>query len=220
MAEADSSSVDSDYAEILVVRHGETVWNADGRIQGTLDVELNDAGRQQAAALGDRLSKDPKISLVYSSDLSRAYETAQIIASRCGGLKVVTDPDLRERHKGVLQGLAYHEIPKLYPEAYQAFLSGDTSKDFPGAEESLDQHYQRCTSSLQRIGNKHKGERVVAVTHGAVIHTLLTKGYPNGDFIGKIIPNTSIHVFHLYDDEKWTVKSLGDVSHLNQTDFL
>ncbi|KAM1562110.1 hypothetical protein ACFX1Z_005153 [Malus domestica] len=67
---------------------------------GTLDVELNDAGRQQAAALGDILSKDPKISLVYSSDLSRAYETAQIIASRCGGLRVVTDPDLRERQKG------------------------------------------------------------------------------------------------------------------------
>ncbi|KAM0970658.1 hypothetical protein ACFX13_018950 [Malus domestica] len=219
MAEAHSCCVDSDYAEIIVVRHGETVWNAEGRIQGNLDVELNDAGRQQAAALGDRLSKDPKISLVYSSDLSRAYETAQIIASRCGGLKVVTDPDLRERHKGVLQGLVYHEIPKLYPEAHQTFLSGDMSNDFPGAEESLDQHHQRCTSSLQRIGDKHKGERVVAVTHGGVIETLLRKGYPNDDFIGKVA-NTSIHIFHLYDDEKWTVKSLGDVSHLNQTDFL
>ncbi|KAM0975664.1 hypothetical protein ACFX13_018951 [Malus domestica] len=209
----------SDYAEIIVVRHGETAWNADRRIQGHLDVELNDAGRQQAAAVGNRLSKDPKISLVYSSDLSRAYETAQIIASKCGGLTVVTDPDLRERHLGDLQGLVYHELAKLKPQAHQAFLSRETCQEIPGGGESLDQLHRRCTSSLQRIGNKHKGERVVVVTHGGVIRTLLKKGYPNGKSIGKVA-NTSIHIFHLYDDEKWAVKSSGDVSHLNQTDFL
>ncbi|CAN6678630.1 unnamed protein product [Malus baccata var. baccata] len=197
MAEADSSSVDSDYAEILVVRHGETVWNADGRIQGTLDVELNDAGRQQAAALGDRLSKDPKISLVYSSDLSQAYETAQIIASRCGGLKVVTDPDLRERHKGVLQGLAYHEIPKPYPEAHQAFLSGDTSKDFPGClgrmpAEKLFLKLRlsvRLRPSLQNPSAKHpnlyqkkKNDKVPG--HHRSGHIILHHRIPNGKRTG------------------------------------
>ncbi|CAN6680176.1 unnamed protein product [Malus baccata var. baccata] len=209
----------SDYAEIIVVRHGETAWNADRRIQGHLDVDLNDAGRQQAAAVGNRLSKDPKISLVYSSDLSRAYETAQIIASKCGGLTVATDPDLRERHLGDLQGIVYHELAKLKPQAHQAFLSRETCQEIPGGGESLDQLHRRCTSSLQRIGNKHKGERVVVVTHGGVIRTLLKKGYPNGKSIGKVA-NTSIQIFHLYDDEKWAVKSSGDVSHLNQTDFL
>ncbi|XP_068343816.1 phosphoglycerate mutase-like protein 4 [Pyrus communis] len=219
MAEADSSCVTSDYAEIIVVRHGETAWNAEHRIQGHLDVELNDAGRQQAAAVGNRLSKDPKISLVYSSDLSRAYETAQIIAARCGGLKVETDPDLRERHLGDLQGLVYHELAKLKPQAHQAFVSRETFQEIPGGGESLDQLHQRCTSSLQRIGSKHKGERVVAVTHGGVIRTLLKKGYANGKSVGKV-GNASIHIFHLYDDGKWTVKSSGDVSHLNQTDYL
>ncbi|CAN6698397.1 unnamed protein product [Malus baccata var. baccata] len=211
--------VTSDYAEIIVVRHGETAWNAEHRIQGHLDVELNDAGRQQAAAVGNRLSKDTKISLVYSSDLSRAYETAQIIAARCGGLKVETDPDLRERHLGDLQGLVHRELAKVKPQAHQAFVSRETFQEIPGGGESLDQLHQRCTSSLQRIGSKHKGERVVTVTHGGVIRTLLKKGYPNGKSVGKV-GNTSIHIFHLYDDGKWTVKSSGDVSHLNQTDYL
>ncbi|CAN6563008.1 unnamed protein product [Malus baccata var. baccata] len=204
---------------IIVVRHGETAWNAEHRIQGHLDVELNDAGRQQAAAVGNRLSKDTKISLVYSSDLSRAYETAQIIAARCGGLKVETDPDLRERHLGDLQGLVHRELAKVKPQAHQAFVSRETFQEIPGGGESLDQLHQRCTSSLQRIGSKHKGERVVTVTHGGVIRTLLKKGYPNGKSVGKV-GNTSIHIFHLYDDGKWTVKSSGDVSHLNQTDYL
>ncbi|XP_048427312.1 phosphoglycerate mutase-like protein 4 isoform X2 [Pyrus x bretschneideri] len=155
----------SDYAEIIVVRHGETAWNADRRIQ------------------------------------------------------VVTDPDLRERHLGDLQGLVYHELAKLKPQAHQAFLSRETCQEIPGGGESLDQLHRRCTSSLQRIGNKHKGERVVVATHGGVIRTLLKKGCPNGKSIGKVA-NTSIHIFHLYDDNKWAVKSSGDVSHLNQTDFL
>ncbi|CBI41111.3 unnamed protein product, partial [Vitis vinifera] len=72
----------------IVVRHGETAWNADGRIQGHLDVELNEAGRQQAAAVADRLSKGPRISAVYSSDLKRAFETAQAIATSCGRFEV------------------------------------------------------------------------------------------------------------------------------------
>ncbi|KAM5576474.1 phosphoglycerate mutase-like protein 4 [Rosa sericea] len=209
----------ADYAEIMVVRHGETAWNADGRIQGHLDVELNDAGRQQAAVVGNRLSKDPKISLVYSSDLKRAYETAQIIAARCGGLNVVTDPDLRERHLGDLQGLVFREAAKLSSKAYQAFTSHRTCQDIPGGGESLDQLYDRCTSALERIGGKHKGERVVVVTHGGVIRSLYQRACPNGSSIGKVA-NTSINTFHLYDEDKWTIKSWGDISHLKETDHL
>ncbi|XP_062010928.1 phosphoglycerate mutase-like protein 4 isoform X2 [Rosa rugosa] len=216
MGDSDSnSSGGADYAEIMVVRHGETAWNSDGRIQGHLDVELNDAGRQQAAAVGSRLAKDPKISLVYSSDLKRAYETAQIIAARCGGLNVVTDPDLRERHLGDLQGLVFREAAKLSSKAYQAFISHRTCQDIPGGGESLDQLYDRCTSALERIG----GERVVVVTHGGVIRSLYQRACPNGSSIGKVA-NTSINTFHLYDEDKWTIKSWGDISHLKETDYL
>nr|XP_011464323.1 PREDICTED: phosphoglycerate mutase-like protein 4 [Fragaria vesca subsp. vesca] len=219
MADSDSNSSGADYAEIMVIRHGETAWNADGRIQGHLDVELNDAGRKQAAAVANRLSKDPKISLVYSSDLKRAYETAQIIAARCGGLNVVTDPNLRERHLGDLQGLVIREAAKLSPEAYRAFNSHRTCQDIPGGGESLDQLYDRCTAALERIGGMHKGERVVVVTHGGVIRSLYQRACPNGRSIGKVT-NTSINTFHLYDEDKWTIKSWGDVSHMKETDYL
>ncbi|XP_050372657.1 phosphoglycerate mutase-like protein 4 [Argentina anserina] len=219
MGDSPSNSSGAEYAEIMVIRHGETAWNADGRIQGHLDVELNDAGRQQAAVVADRLSKEDAISHVYSSDLKRAYETAQIIAARCGGLNVVTDPDLRERHLGDLQGLVFRDAAKLSSKAFQAFNSHRTCQDIPGGGESLDQLYDRCTAALERIGGKHKGERVVVVTHGGVIRSLYQRACPNGKSIGKVT-NTSINTFHLYDEDKWIIKSWGDVSHLKETDYL
>uniref|UniRef100_F6HJT0 Phosphoglycerate mutase-like protein 4 n=1 Tax=Vitis vinifera TaxID=29760 RepID=F6HJT0_VITVI len=156
--------VDPGYAEIIVVRHGETAWNADGRIQ------------------------------------------------------VIKDPDLRERNLGDLQGLVYHEIAKINPEAHKAFLSHRTDQEIPGGGESRDQVYQRCTLSLKRIGSKHKGERVVVVTHGGVIRALHKRASPNGR-AGKIM-NTSVNIFHLCDGDKWVIKAWGDISHLDETKFL
>ncbi|KAE9466895.1 hypothetical protein C3L33_01223, partial [Rhododendron williamsianum] len=123
--------------------------------QGHLDIELNDVGRKQAAAVAHRLSKGPKISVVYSSDLKRALDTAETIASSCGGLQVIKDLDLRERHLGDLQGLVYHEASKICPKAYGALSSHRTNQQIPGGGESLDQLYDRCTSALERIGSKH-----------------------------------------------------------------
>ncbi|KAF3489349.1 hypothetical protein F2Q69_00056603 [Brassica cretica] len=135
MAESSlNSSVDQTYTEIVVVRHGETYWNAERKIQGHIDVELNDAGRQQA-------------------------------------VRVITDPDLRERHLGDMQGLVYQEASKIRPIAYKAFLSNRTDVDIPGGGESLDKLYDRCTSALQRIGDKMIGERVVVVTHGGAVRS-------------------------------------------------
>ncbi|KAK8685878.1 hypothetical protein V6N13_124910 [Hibiscus sabdariffa] len=218
MLDSNSSCMDGSYADIVVVRHGETEWNADGRIQGHLDVELNEAGKQQAVLVADRLSKEPKISAVYSSDLKRALVTAETIAARCGGLEVITDPDLRERNLGDLQGIVFREASKLSPKAHKAFLSCRTDQDIPGGGESLDRLFQRCTSSLQRIGKKHKGERVVVVSHGGVIRSLYQRACPNGKSGGKVL-NTSVNIFHL-SDEEWTIKSWGDVSHLQQTGYL
>ncbi|KAK6237600.1 hypothetical protein QUC31_003069 [Theobroma cacao] len=210
MSDSNSSFVNGTYAEIVVVRHGETEWNADGRIQGHLDVELNEAGRQQAASVADRLSKEPKVSAVYSSDLKRALVTAETIAARCGGLEVITDQDLRERNLGDLQGLVFREAAKLNPKAHKAFLSHRTDQDIPGGGESRDQLYQRCTSSLQRIGRKHKGERVVVVSHGGVLRALYKQACPDGKSIGKVL-NTSVNIF-LVSDEEWTIKCWGDLA--------
>ncbi|XP_021274774.1 phosphoglycerate mutase-like protein 4 [Herrania umbratica] len=218
MSDSNSSCVDGAYAEIVVLRHGETEWNADGRIQGHLDVELNEAGRQQAASVADRLSKEPKLSAVYSSDLKRALVTAETIAATCGGLEVIIDQDLRERNLGDLQGLVFREAAKLNPKAHKAFLSHRTDQDIPGGGESRDQLYQRCTSSLQRIGRKHKGERVVVVSHGGVLRALYKRACPDGKPMGKVL-NTSVNIFHV-SDEEWTIKSWGDISHLEQTGYL
>ncbi|KAL0350631.1 UNVERIFIED_CONTAM: Phosphoglycerate mutase-like protein 4 [Sesamum radiatum] len=163
------------YAEIVVIRHGETKWNADRRIQGQLDVDLSDIGRKQAFAVADQLSREPKISAVYSSDLKRALDTAEIIAKSCGVLE--------------------------------------------GGGESFNQLYNRCTSALQSITKKHRGERVVVVSHGAAIEALHKRASPSGNCKGKVL-NASVNVFHLSDEDEWIIKSWGDVSHLNQTGFL
>ncbi|XP_030538798.1 phosphoglycerate mutase-like protein 4 isoform X4 [Rhodamnia argentea] len=216
----DAPSVPSgvDYAEIVVVRHGETDWNADGRFQGTLDVELNEIGRRQSIAVGERLSKECKISAIYSSDLKRAFETAKLIATACGGLEVIKDPGLRERNFGELQGLQPHAAASAYPEAYKALRSQKTDQEIPGGGESIDQVYQRCTTSLRNISMKHKGERVVAVTHGGVLRTLHARACPNKHPVKFL--NTSLNIFHLSDGDNWVLKSAGDVSHLSQIEHL
>ncbi|KAI3452050.1 hypothetical protein Pfo_008715 [Paulownia fortunei] len=214
-----TETVSLKYAEIIVIRHGETEWNADHRIQGHLDVDLNGVGRQQAVAVADRLSREPKISAVYSSDLKRAFDTAEIIAKSCRVLEVTKDPDLRERHLGDLQGVVFHETAKVNPEAHKAFVSNRDDQEIPGGGESFNQLYERCTLALQRIAKKHRGERVVVVSHGGTIRALHRRASPHRRSTGKVL-NTSVNVFHLSDEDEWSIKSWGDVSHLNQTGFL
>ncbi|XP_010028274.3 phosphoglycerate mutase-like protein 4 [Eucalyptus grandis] len=216
--DAQSVPIGVDYAEIVVVRHGETDWNADGRFQGILDVELNDIGRRQAIAVGERLSREGKISAIYSSDLKRAFETANLIATACGGLEVIKDLGLRERNFGELQGLQPHVAASVCPEAYKALQSQKTDQQIPGGGESIDQLYQRCTMSLRNIGMKHKGERVVAVTHGGVLRTLHAQACPNKQSLKFL--NTSVNIFHLSDGDNWVFKSGGDVSHLSHIEYL
>ncbi|XP_010907875.1 phosphoglycerate mutase-like protein 4 [Elaeis guineensis] len=210
----------SDFAEIVAVRHGETCWNASRIIQGHLDSELNETGRRQAIAVSIRLSKEHRWDAIYSSDLKRAAETAQIIANSCDLPEVILDPTLRERHLGDLQGLTLRDAAKLKPQAYKLFLSPKCDKEIPGGGESLDQFHERCVSSLERIARKHKGERVVVVTHGGVLRELHKRAVPTGSIKGKI-HNTSVNVFHISDSGgHWIIKTWGDISHLQETGVL
>lgn len=202
-----------------MVRHGETSWNASRIIQGHLDSELNETGRQQAIAVSVRLSKERKCVAVYSSDLKRAAETAQIIANKCDLPEVILDPALRERHLGDLQGLTLRDAAKLKPQAYQLFLSPKSDLEIPGGGESLDQLHERCVSSLERIAKKHKGERVVVVTHGGVLRGLYQRAAPTRS-INRKIHNTSVNVFHISDSGDWILKTWGDISHLHETEVL
>jgi broad specificity phosphatase PhoE len=138
---------------ILLVRHGETDWNAVGRLQGHTDRPLNEYGRRQARELADRLAGDG-IQAVYASDLSRARETAEILGARLG-LDVVVDPDLREKDWGSWEGLTSDER---------------ASVEFEG--ESTEAHRERVLRAVRRIVEAHPGERVVVVTHGGSLRRI------------------------------------------------
>jgi broad specificity phosphatase PhoE len=139
--------------ELLLVRHGETDWNAEGKLQGHTDRPLNKYGRRQAQALADKLAGE-RIDAVYASDLARARETAEIVGEKLG-LTVAVDPDLREKNWGNWEGLTSDE--RLHIE-----FEGETSEA----------HRDRTLSAVQRIVERHPGERVVVVTHGGSLRRI------------------------------------------------
>jgi broad specificity phosphatase PhoE len=132
---------------LLLVRHGETDWNADGRLQGQTDRPLSDYGRRQAQKLAGELA-DERFEAIYASDLSRARETAEIVGKHLG-LLVALDPDLREKDWGNWEGLTALERDRV---------------DFVG--ESTEAHSERMLRALRRISEQHPATRVLVVTHG------------------------------------------------------
>ncbi|XP_015698495.2 phosphoglycerate mutase-like protein 4 [Oryza brachyantha] len=216
---AASSSHGEDFAKVVVVRHGETAGNALRIIQGQMDIELNETGRQQAVMVARRLANEAKPTAVYSSDLKRAAYTAQTIATACNVSNLVLNPALRERHMGDLHGLTFDDAVRSKPDAYKAFTSEDRSQEIPGGGESLDQLSDRCVSYLNTIASKHKGERVIVVTHGASIEELCRHADPTSS-VRMRIPNTSICVFHISSTTgHWILKKFGDVAHLKKVSF-
>jgi broad specificity phosphatase PhoE len=148
---------------ILLVRHGETDWNAQRRVQGHSDTPLNETGREQARALAGELAEE-RIDAVYSSDLVRAHETARIVAES-HGLAVIAIPDLRERHFGTWEGLSDEEILERFPEAADGTW---------GDGESRHEMARRVFDALQRIADTHPDGRVVVVSHGGPLRAVLT----------------------------------------------
>ena len=138
---------------LLLVRHGETDWNAEGKLQGHTDRPLNDYGRRQARALAERLAGE-EIEAVYASDLSRARETAEILGAQLG-LPVAVDPDLREKNWGNWEGLTPDERLRIEYEG-----------------ESSDDHRARTLRAVERIVERHPAGRVVVVTHGGSLRRL------------------------------------------------
>ncbi len=155
---------------LLLVRHGETEWNIERRFMGQEDSPLSARGERQVAAVALRLSQEP-IDLVTSSDLGRAAATAMSITERCG-LPLILDPRLRERHAGVLQGLTTDEAQQRFPDAFTGFRRLGASFCIPGGE-SVEQVESRIRSFLGDIIARQGCATVVAVTHGAILMTML-----------------------------------------------
>jgi len=154
---------------IIAIRHGETAWNVDTRIQGQLDVPLNDVGRWQARRLADAVA-DEGIAAIYASDLLRAFETARAVAD-VTGREVVTDVGLRERHFGAFEGFTWKEIEAQWPADSERWRKRDL-EFAPAGGESLPVFYDRCIGTASRIAAAHPGQTIALVAHGGVMDCL------------------------------------------------
>ena len=199
--------------QLIIVRHGQTQWNLKLIRQGHLDSPLTEMGLAQAKALGDRLARET-FSALYSSDLGRAVQTAQMIAAATGH-EIVTDPRLRERHLGIFQGLNGDELKEKYPEEYRLHRTMGPSYVIPGGE-SMRQQVERNVAYFNEIAEKHLGETIVVVTHGGVLsgffrHALSIPLEAPRRFE---FTNASLNVF-TYEAGSWMLRTWGDVSHLS-----
>jgi probable phosphoglycerate mutase len=201
-----------DVTRILLVRHGETDWNATGRIQGHSDTPLNAAGHEQARRVARRLAREP-VRALYSSDLARAFQTATAIGQTLG-LTVVTSPRLRERQYGVWEGLTAAEIQARFPEQFAEWRARST--DFaPPQGETRSQLLTRALAELQAIARRHAREVVVVVTHGGFCYVLINHilGSVDGDRREFTFGNASIHTLEVIA-ERWSVTSVNETAHL------
>ena len=198
--------------EILLIRHGETLWNQQGRMQGQHDSPLTSLGLQQARRLASRM-KGVSFTALYSSDLGRAYQTARCIADETAH-DIVSEPDLRERSFGIFEGLTNAEIQMRYPDHYEPFARRDPSYAMPNGE-SATQFRDRCVGCLERLTERHAGETIVVVTHGLVLDALyrtacrmtldVPRGFP--------LLNCSVNTFR-HGSSGWIALAVCDVAHL------
>ena len=156
--------------EIFLIRHGETAWNAERRLQGHLDIPLNAEGERQAAALARALAAE-EVDMIVSSDLSRAASTARAVAE-VHGLPLQTDASLRERCFGAFEGLLYDELEARFPEAYAQWRVRDPHARYPDGErraETFAEFARRAVDAVTQIAEMHRGKRIVIVSHGGVL---------------------------------------------------
>lgn len=196
--------------EFVLVRHGETAWNSEGRMQGHLDVPLNESGLQQAKALGRRLGAE-HFDAVYSSDLTRALQTVATLEQ--GGRPIRREPRLRERHYGVLQGLTGKEAAARHGDLWDRYRARHPDV-LPEGGETLRQFFTRVVTFIEELCATHRGERVLLATHGGVLDAVYrhATGMPLHAPRTFPIQNASINV--LRHEGRWRVAHWGDVSHL------
>jgi broad specificity phosphatase PhoE len=151
---------------LLLIRHGETAWNAEARFRGQTDIPLSPRGRRQAEALARSLPPSFSIAYIYSSPLPRCLETARPLATALG-LAVVAEPRLIDLDYGEWQGRPIAEVAEQFPQDYAAWLTGDLSFRFPGGE-PVGAPVERLRSFLDDVIERHQGETVAMVTHNVL----------------------------------------------------
>lgn len=194
------------------MRHGQSTWNHEHRIQGQLDPPLSDEGRLQATRLGRRLA-GRRLAGFYSSDLKRAFETAELIG-RVAGIEPTAVPELREIYLGEWEGLRTLDIADRYPEAWAGWQREPNWDLVPGGERAA-MFEARVAAALELIFKRHEQGDVLVVTHGGVIQIALHRivGRPSHGLFPFKIQNASISVIEK-SSGRVVVSGVNDVAHL------
>jgi probable phosphoglycerate mutase len=196
----------------IVVRHGETQWNVESRIQGQGDSPLTETGLAQAEAIASRLASE-RFDVLVASDLGRAMRTAAAIAAH-GGHRIVPDPRLRERSFGAGEGMTYAEIDRAWPDAFSRVRETDPDMAVPGGE-SRRQFHERVRDAFAALAREHQGKRVAVVAHGGVLAALyrMIHDIPVGKPHAVPIANASYNAV-AFDADAWAIEAWDDVDHL------
>lgn len=197
---------------LILVRHGMTEWNNEFRYQGHADINLNEEGFRQAEALREKLAGE-KLAAVYSSDLSRAYNTAVVIVAP-HGLPVQVCPDLREINFGAWEGLTYYDIEKNYPEQLKIWRQTPHLLQVPEGE-TFPLIRDKACACAEKIIAKHMDETVLIVTHGGTIAAMICGllGQPLEKMWEYKQKNTAVNVLR-WEEGRFRLDVLNDVSHL------
>ncbi len=193
---------------LILIRHGQTAWNLEKRYCGFVDIGLNEQGINQAKCLSTRLAAFG-IQKVYSSDRVRAIQTAQIALNDCCLEK---NPDLREIHFGVFEGLTYKEIMRKYPEIYIKWVENPYSVVIPEGEDLRD-FKTRVINAFTDIASLNPDKTVAVFSHGGVISIFVNDILKTNDFWDKIPHSTSVTVVE-YERGQAKISAFNDTSHL------
>jgi probable phosphoglycerate mutase len=200
---------------IIAVRHGETAWNVDARIQGQLDIGLNDNGRSQAQKVGKALATEP-ITAIYSSDLSRAQATAE--ADRRGRRRAGHPPHRAARTQlRQFEGKTFDEIHQAWPEQAQNWRKRIPDWSPPEGGESLLQLRERVRRTVEELAARHPGEQIVVVAHGGVLDALyrVATGQEVNSPRTWELPNGAINRL-LWTPQGLTLVGWSDTNHLDE----
>lgn len=201
--------------KLCLIRHGETTWNAERRLQGHTDIPLNTKGIQQARQMAQAL-KNTKLSFdaLYTSDLKRAADTANAIVELFG-VEARVDSALRERHFGALQGLTIQEAPLLQPTIWQAHIARDLEHELKGGE-SIHQFALRVQTILNKIQEQHTGQTILIVSHGGtldMVYRIASKQALRTERVASV-PNASLNWITHQKGVGWSVEKWADIRHL------
>lgn len=209
------------HTRFILVRHGETHWNRERRFQGFTDIPLNANGLSQAKALANRLAQIQKqakgkqlFDACYTSDLSRAHDTASELCKACSFETMTTRAELRERHYGDMAGLTGDEMAEQFPHAFKGVAKRDPNQNIPNGETLL-AFYSRIVNEFQKISQAHSEQSVLIVAHGGVLDCLYrhVQSLPLEPKRDWLLPNTALNIVDCSPDQSYTIQMWADVSH-------